>query len=439
MRQPLQMLTVSAIKAHLNQPKIKPIWYYARHGKYEGDSAYMVEITRELPSRPDALWSLDGTTMQLYYKDENGKIKSDLYVNFVTDVYSSAIIGYSVSFTETTSAVAEALQDAIYTHEYAPYQIQYDNSSANVSGVMQSLMSNLTRVHFGTKPNHGQSKYVETYIGHFQQQVLRKSPAFKGGNITTKSPNSKANPELLKQLKQNPDLLLTESELLRQFDLAVKEWNERGEKRDKYGFFTGRSKLERYQEEHADRKHLNYTERSSLFCVALPTAYKYGKQGIEITLNGKKHKYIVPDEDKIGDFDFFRNYNYEEFTVHINPLDPDFAYLYNKGVFVATAHEKEKFTSCIADLKDGEKGRIHRFIAKQEEYGYNRSMSELERQREELRNAGILQATGTDGFGWWQETPKPMFNIISNRQEDIRNGVEERETVSPELRALLNM
>lgn len=439
-REDLQMLTVSAIKSHLNQPKIKPIWYYARHGKYDGDAAYQVEITRNLPSRPDALWSIDGTTMQLYYRDENGKIKSDLYVCFVTDVYSSAIIGYSVAFSETTGAVAESLQNAIFTHEYAPDQIQYDNSSANVSTVMQALMSNLTRVHFGTKPNHGQSKYVETYIGHFQQQVLRKSPAFKGGNITTKSPNSKANPDLLKQLKNNPELLLTEFELIQQFEAAVKEWNARGERRDKYGFFVGKTKLERYQEEHEERRHLNYTKRSSLFCVELPKPYQYGKQGIEITLNGKKHKYIVPDEDKIGDFEFFRNHNYEEFTVHINSLDADFAYLYQKGVFIATAHEKERFASCIADLKDGEAGKIHRFIAKQEEYGYNRSMSELERQREELRNAGLLKATGTDGFGWWNDTPKPIFNIISNRQEDIRNGMsDDNEIDNPALRALLNM
>ena len=65
-------MTTSAIKAYLNIPKIKRIWYYARHGKLAGDLELQPLIQRNAPSFPDALWSLDGTTMKLYYLYVNG-------------------------------------------------------------------------------------------------------------------------------------------------------------------------------------------------------------------------------------------------------------------------------------------------------------------------------------------------------------------------------
>lgn len=64
----LPKMTVSAIKQHLNMPKHKKVWYYMRHGKLVGDADMQPMIDREPVSKPDMLWSLDGTTMQLYYK-----------------------------------------------------------------------------------------------------------------------------------------------------------------------------------------------------------------------------------------------------------------------------------------------------------------------------------------------------------------------------------
>ena len=164
----LPMLTVSLIKQHLNKPQYKRVWYYNRHGKHEGDLAYRAQSTRREISRPDALWTMDGTTMQLYYRDAAGKIKSDLYVYLVADAHSSAILGASVAFTETSSLVTEALQKAVEFRNYTPFQLQYDNSSANVSGAVIGLMQNMTRVHFGCRPYSGQSKYIETFTGHLQ-------------------------------------------------------------------------------------------------------------------------------------------------------------------------------------------------------------------------------------------------------------------------------
>lgn len=424
-------MTTSAIKQHLNIPKNKRVWMYSRHGKHDAAMLTTPQIEREGVSRADALWSLDGSTMQMYYRDENGKLKSDLYVYFVTDVYSSAIIGYSVAFSETSGMVVDALKMAVDRYGYKPFQLQYDNGSANVSDAIQGVMSNMSRVHFGCKPYWGQSKYVESYIGHFQQRILRKDEAFKGGNVTSPSLNSKANPDLLKEIKANPERLYSETELLARFDAAVNEWNARGEKRNAYGEFTGEAKIARYMQPHAEREKLNYFEKISLFMSPLKKPYNYGLQGIEITLGGKKRKYIVPDTDGIGDFEFNRLHLNELFDVRINVLNPDFITLHKNNKLIATGHEKEKYAACVADMKNKpqDASKIKLFLQKQEEYGYNHAVSEMEKQRSVLIDHG-LKATGTDGFGWY-DMPKTVFNDRQSIEEDVRNGIVSDTEIDP--------
>lgn len=430
----LPRMTVSAIKQHLNKPKNKNIWYRLRHGKYATDILLNPQIERERPPFADALWTLDGTPMQLYYMGDDGKVKSDLYIYFVFDVYSSAIVGYSVAFTETMHMVAEALKNAIDTYGYKPYQLQYDGGSANVSGAIKGVMNNMSRVHFPCAPYAANGKYAEVYIGHFQQRVLRYMQEFKGGNITTKSLNSKANPELLKQLRTD-SALKTEAEIIAMFDEAVKEWNSRGEKRNSYGEWIGETKIERYMHEHAERVQLNYSEKISLFMGQLPKPYEYTQQGITI----RKIKYIVPDADGVGDFEFNRLHLGQKFDVRINPLNTDFITLYRNDKYVATAHKQELYASCVAGMKAGKGStKFKLFVEKAEQYGYEHAQKEMERQRAIIHREE-MRATGTDGFGGFWDMSKRDYNQQRGATEDSYNGIENNDTVDSKRRALLNM
>lgn len=448
----LQLLTVSAIKQHLNTPAYKKIWYYLRHGKKAGDDVYQPEALRETPSRPDALWSIDGTTMQLYYRGADGKVRSDLYTYFVADAHTGAIIGKSFGFTENAGMVTAALQDAIETQGYKPNQLQFDNSSANISFSVTALVGNMSRVSFPCTPELGRAKYIEEIIGHFQQRTLRYNKNFKGGNITTRSQNSKANPELLKWLKKNPGELPTEDEVIEQFTAAVEEWNSRGESRDKYGCWTGKSKIEKYQAPDAARTKLNYFDKLSLFMCELEGIYKYKKKGIELTMNGTKHYYIVPDPDNSANDFMFSNANmYAGFKIRVNVSNPEFIILYDKnGKKVDTAYEKERFKACVADMKTGDGAKIRQFIEKQQENGYNYAMQELERQRFILEQNG-LRATGTgeffgsqysdargEYFGW-QDRPKFIQNVIENKIEDEANGMDAMNEADIERQAILSL
>lgn len=415
-----QRLTTSAVKQYLNTPKIRKVWFYSRHGKLAGDNELQCLINREKPSFPDAMWSIDGTTMQLYYRDDKGAIKSDLYVYFVADANTGAIIGHSIAYAETSGMVEEALRNAINKHSNKPYQLQYDNSSANQSAVIQNLMTNMARVHFPCEPYKGRSKYVEGIIGHFQQRVLRKQEAFKGGNITSQSLNSKANPELLSKFKKNPELLLSLDEVIVEFNRAVDEWNSRGEKRDQFGHFTGESKISRYNSiQHEKRVKLNYFDKISLFFIEQKQPYTYGVNGVELEVNKHKRNYIVPDPDSVGDFIFANEHLGEKFTVRMDRENPEMIILYQDGKYMAQAFEKERYAAAVADMNEGDKSRQVKFKIKQEEYGHQYAMRELEKQRSLL---GENSATGTDGFGWW-DTSKKNENARESVYEDAANGI----------------
>lgn len=413
-------MTTSAVKAYLNIPKVKRVWFYARHGKLAGDLELQPLIQRDAPSFPDALWSLDGTTTQLYYRDENGKMLSDLYAYFVTDAHTGAIIGHSIAFAESAGMVTEALKSAIDNYGNKPFQMQYDNSSANISGAVQAMMSNMSRVHFPCEPYKGQGKYVESIIGHFQQRVLRHSANFKGGNITTRSLNSKANPELLAELKKNPEQLPSFLEVIQDFRQAIDEWNSRGEKRDSFGRFVGESKISRYESiQHEKRVKLNYFDKLSLFVQTLKQPYKYTTQGICLEIAKQKYNFIVPDGDSVGDFIFMNEHLGEKFEIRIDMTKPEMCTLLQKGVVIAHAYEKERYASCVADMKPGDGEKRHKFLEKRKEYSVHYSITELERQMSIL---GEVKATGTDGLGWW-DTDKTSENARNNQLEDAANGV----------------
>jgi hypothetical protein len=90
---------------------------------------------------------------------------------------------------------------------------------------------------------------------------------------------------------------------------------------------------------------------------------------------------------------------------------------------VATAIEKEKYPACVLDIKnnEGSGAKIKQFLQKQEQYGYEYAVSELEKQREILFKH-CLKPTGTDGFGW-EDTPKPVYNKRQEVAQDALNGI----------------
>ena len=251
------------------------------------------------------------------------------------------------------------------------------------------------------------------------------NPPRKGGlnpSFNTGRKNFKSSSPILTKNNKVP----SRDEVLKAFADAIDEWNSRGEKRDNLGRFVGESKMSRYvNTKHEKRVKLNYFDRISLFFVEQRKPYSYRVNGIELEVNGVKRNYIVPDGDGVGDFIFSAQHLGQKFKIKLDRERPDMIALYtDKGkgkdkVFIAHAYNKEKYAACAADLKDGEKAKQVLFKAKQEEFGQEYALKELDRQ---LSILGELKATGTNGFGWW-DTTKASENNRQSTQEDTANGI----------------
>jgi hypothetical protein len=417
------LLKPSTIRGHLYQSENFPVWYQSRHGKVAAMTNIMPQAVRRAVSRSNALWSHDGTPVQLYYRDEKGNVRSGLYLYVVTDAHSYAIIGHHLGETENYKAVIGAISNAIENHGYVPNQLQYDNGSSNICDVVQAFQDNMSLVHFPCEPRKARAKYVESILGMFQTLVLRQETNFKGANITAKSLDNRANPEHLKAIKEQ---LPTKDQLEMQVLELIDTYNNLATGRDEYGRRVGESPIERYRNALTGSRTLNYFEKLSLFVVSVAKPYKYGVRGIERKVDGQKYFYIVPDdENNTTDFTFQRKHFGESFTIKINLENPDFIMLFDaKGRFVAEAHDREKLAPCIADYKPGEGSKVQRFI-----HGTKQWTKENEERYQQL-----LKPTGTDGFASVELMDKGSYNRLESDAIDRINGIEEESELVQKLK-----
>lgn len=408
------LIKLSAIRAHLYSPENYPVWYQNRHGKVAAMTNIMPQAVRRHVSRSNALWSHDGTPVQLYYQDSEGHIRSSLYLYIVTDAHSRAIIGSALGETENHRIVVDAIANAIETTGFVPDQLQHDNSSSSINDAVQGFQNNMSLVHFPCQPHKARAKYVEAIFGLFQTLVLRQEENFKGANITAKSIDNRANPEHLKEIRKH---LPTLSQVKEQVLGLMEKYNSLSTERDEYGRRMGQGPMERYKAATEGSRKLNHFEKHSLFVVKLPKPLRYGVRGVERKVDGVKYYYIVPDDNSnTTDFNFQRLHFGESFTVKINLDNPDFIMLFDaEGRFVAEARDREKLAPCIADYKEGEGAEVRKFI----------NGTKTWTEDNEKRYQQLLRPTGTDGFSSVDLMGKDEYNRMESAAIDRINGVEE--------------
>lgn len=339
-------LTYERIRQVLTTPANSQIVFLARHGKEAFRNKYERTVKRSRPSFADALWSLDGTTIQLYYQ-KDGKVLSGLYWYAVIDVRSNAIIGYAIGASETSVLVQTSLRDAVNFKGMMPHQLQYDNSSANKSKEATQLFNKLARVAFPTAPYSGKTKPIEAILGRFEQQVLRYYKNFKGGNITSKSINTAANPDLLKKLKDNNELP-TLDYIIKQLKTAIHVHNNTVVK--KYG----KTPIEMYAVAHEKRRELPYLTMVDIFWVERSRKVRYTKDGLQMEVDKEVYTYEVEARQGVEDMEFRKQYLGSSFEVRYDPGDLEYINLYVDGSWIATARQKYEYAMAKADAVKGE-------------------------------------------------------------------------------------
>ncbi|MDB9500038.1 integrase catalytic domain-containing protein [Nodularia spumigena] len=343
---------------YLNQPEVMPIWYFGRHGVQAWKNKFEHHAKLAAPLFRDSLWCSDGTKLNFFYLDENGKMSSAQQMYLVVDVYSEMILGWSVTKSENYAATVSAYKMAVRHSGAKPYQILYDNGGAHKSKENQDFFNRLAKAQFPAKPYNGQSKPIESLIGRFQKQLMRDLWFFTGQNITTRTDNSQANLEFIKANWKNLPTLEQVIALLKQL---VEAWNA-GKHPHK-----DCSRAEAYHQSTSPvSQPIDVLDMVDLFWLFTPEPITYRRGGIKITVHGISYEYEVMGSNNQPDVDWLNAHVMDKFIVAYDTDDMANVRLYqqfNDGLrFVAIAENKQLAPRALADYTDNSAENIRAML-----------------------------------------------------------------------------
>lgn len=276
----------------VNRPDIQQRWYPAKHGLEKAKQKFSYESKTNLPKWRDALWYGDGTKLNFYYRDENGKTKADLFIYALIDTFSEVILGWGVGENENFKMQYDAAKMAVKNSGYLPYEMRYDNQGGHKKN--KAFLNNLARVHYACRPYNGKSKTIENIFGRIQMQVMSEYWFFTGQNITAKSQKSRANMEfVLSHQKQLP----TKEEAIQAWKDSVDKWN--NAQHTKYA----KTRIELYTTSvNPDPQPVDELTMVDIFWLQTDKPRPYYNHGISIEVAGVKHEYevrngIYPDQE----------------------------------------------------------------------------------------------------------------------------------------------
>lgn len=344
-----------AIESHVtlnnffNRPEIKRLWLGARYGELNAKEAYTRQHRTLLPTMRDSLWYSDGTKLNYYYQDENGKVCTCM-VYEVIDVYSETFLGYHISKSEDFEAQYMAYKMALKFAGQKPYEIKYDNQSGHKKLENGDFLKKLARISGFTAPYNGNSKTIESAFGRFQSQFLHRDWFFTGQNITTKKQESKANIDFIMANKNN---LPTMEEVKATYLKRRNEWNEAKH------YSTGVSHIEMYRNsQNPQAIKLDIWDMIDIFWITTKEPSTYRPSGIEIQVKNQKYAYEVLGADGMPNLEFLRDNVGNKFYVKYDPEDMALAQLYEQTAnglrYIATAQPYIMIHRGKQDQEDGE-------------------------------------------------------------------------------------
>lgn len=352
--------SLSGMKKWLTSPSVEPLWYDAVYGEQAARQRYGRKHKTALPTRRDTLWYGDGTKLNLYYRDEQGKVRTT-QVYEVIDAMSEVLLGYCISDTEDYEAQYHAYRMAIQKSGHKPYEIVYDNQGGHKKLDSDGFIGKICRVHRPTQPYNGESKTIESVFGRFQAQVLHKDWRFTGQNVTAKKASSRPNVEFI---EANKDSLYTLEELKDAYAAARKEWNEGVHPA------TGERRIDMYENSvNEETQEVTLHDMVDMFWVFTKRMATFTDQGLQVTVKGEKRQYEVCSSPGVPDHEWRRKHTYERFIVAYDPYDFASIRLYTKGTDGSLRFERtaEPYILIHRALQDQQGTDDAKFIRQEQE------------------------------------------------------------------------
>lgn len=304
--------SVRSVKTWLNSAAVEPLWHDAVYGEMSAHQKFDRRHKTQLPAMRDVLWYGDGTKINLYYRDADGKVRTTS-VYEVMDAATEVFLGFCISDTEDYEAQYMAYRMAIQVSGHKPYEIVHDNQGGHKKLQNQRFFDRLCHIHRTTAPYNGASKTIESAFGRFQQQVLHKDWRFTGQNITAKKAGSRPNMEFI---EANKDRLYTLEELKAAYLKARTEWNEMAHPA------TGEQRMRMYESSvNPETPVVTVSDMIDMFWVTCDRMSTFTSSGIEVTIKGQKRRYEVMSAPGVPDIEWRRTHTYQKFVVKYDPYD----------------------------------------------------------------------------------------------------------------------
>jgi Integrase core domain. len=311
----------NTIRQFLNRPEVEPLWYGMRYGELKAKEKYTRQHRTLLPTMRDSIWYGDGTKLNFYYRNDNGKMATTS-VYEVMDVYSECLLGFHVSDSEDFEAQYYAYRMALQFSGYKPYEIRFDNQGGHKKLKSGEFFKKLAHLAINTAPYNGRSKTIESAFNRFQSQFLHKLWYFTGQNITSKKQESKANMEFILANQAN---LPTLEEAIKAYVRCREEWQSSPH------YKTGMAHIKMYRtSENPRAQKVDTLELISTFGLVNSTPNTYRSNGIEMKVKGQTHVWEVLDGSGNPDFDFLKCNVDRKFHIGYDPNDMEVVALYTK-------------------------------------------------------------------------------------------------------------
>ena len=314
-----KLKSADTIYNYLHQEDIKSLWYGHRYGETVAKEKYTLHMSTRMPTMRDSLWYSDGTKLNYYFLDDNGKMQT-CQVYEVIDAYSEVLLGYHISQSEDFEAQYNAFKMAAQTAGHRPYQLGFDGQGGHNKLKNGQFLTKLARLSVKTQPYNGKSKTIENAFSRLQQQFLKRDWFFTGQNIQAKRQESKANMEFI---LANKNELPTLDEIKATYAKRRKEWNEAPHPK------TGKTRINTYLEStNKETPEITMLDMVDLFWILRDKPVTYQPGGLTFHHKNRKYEYLVFDENRDIDMDFHRKSIDKKFHIKFDPSDMSLIYLY---------------------------------------------------------------------------------------------------------------
>ena len=400
---------------YLYAPEVMPMWYAAVFGMQAWKGKYTTLLKTEMPSMRDSLWYSDGTKLNLYYKNKDGKMCTTS-VYEVMDAYSEVFLGYDIAPNENFDSQYRAFRMAVEVAGVRPYEIVNDNQGGHKKAAAQGFFDKIAVLRKPTMPYNGNSKTIESAFGRFQSQILHKLWYFTGQNVTTVKKNSHPNMEFI---EQNAFALPTLEEVKKIYKECRDEWNNAPHPS------TGIARMEMYlMSKNPETQPVTAIDLIQMFWLKKPETVTFTGGGLTFDLNKESYEYEVRGENGLPDIEWALRNTGRKFQIFYDPMD-----MTRIELWEVTATGLKYSTDATPKVS------IHRGTQERtaEETGYMRRVIEQSKEAMALvqiatEEFDLDEAIAAELFGL--STPKPK-HVSKERMEEIRHDYERGRRKAP--------